>query len=145
MSDLCRSLRKPWLSTVPTLATEVPSANGWEAMLAGQVPELQPHISGLLNTSSFLTHTALPGILSHILVLQQGTGYCDPAQFDSHTTVKSLGLHTPAPSRKHFKPQPLGHFYPPQNQQRQDLGRCQNKDFRRRHSHHSSSGPTQNF
>lgn len=49
---------------------------------------------------------------------------------DSWAIQKSLGLHTSALSRRHFKPQPLPRFYPPQS--RQDYSRRRGRSYSRR-------------
>lgn len=58
----------------------------------------------------------------------------------SQATLKSLGLHAPAPQRNHFKPQILPCFYPPQP--RQDCSRKQGRNpMRRPPQPPSSQGP----
>lgn len=47
---------------------------------------------------------------------------------DSRATLKSLGLHMPAPSSGHFKPQPQSCFH--HSQQRQDFGRWGNRGIK---------------
>lgn len=59
---------------------------------------------------------------------------------DSRETLKSLGLHTPAPVRKHYMLQLAAHFF--HHPARQDYGRRKSRGYRRKPQMQSSSAST---